>query len=64
MPQLSALYRRRMLEETNRAYAELHADTESWAAEIAERDAWDVTLQDGLAEQDTAPIHGEPWPVL
>ena len=48
MTEVSAEYRRRMLEETNRAYAALQATPQEWAAEVSEREAWDATLQDGL----------------
>lgn len=45
------LYRRqRFLEETNRAFEALRADTEAWRAEEEERGAWDTALSDGLAE--------------
>jgi hypothetical protein len=46
--ELTEEYRRRMLEETNRAYAALRADPLAWAEECAERAIWDITLQDGL----------------
>lgn len=43
------LYRRqRFLEEANAAFAALRADREGWAAEQAERAAWDATIADGL----------------
>jgi predicted transcriptional regulator len=39
---------RQFWEAVNRGYAELRADTEAWAAEEAERRAWDATLMDGF----------------
>jgi hypothetical protein len=55
MPQVLAeaideLYRRRFLDECNRAYARLKADPKAWRDEQAERRAWDVTLNDGLED--------------
>lgn len=41
---------RRMLEETNRAYAALRADPQAWAAEQAFRGGLENTLMDGLAD--------------
>jgi predicted DNA-binding ribbon-helix-helix protein len=41
---------RRMLEETNRAYAALRAEPEAWAAEQALRAELENTLMDGLAD--------------
>jgi hypothetical protein len=41
---------RRMLEETNRAYAALRADPEAWEAEQAFRAEMENTLMDGLAD--------------
>lgn len=46
---VEALRRQRFLEQVNAAYAALRADPRSWGAIEAERRAWDVTLQDGLA---------------
>ena len=56
MPQVLAdaveLYRRQtFLEDANRAYATLRQDAKAWAAEQAERAAWDTTLSDGLKEK-------------
>lgn len=43
------LYRRqRFLEESNRAFEALQANPEIWKTEQAEREAWDITLADGL----------------
>jgi predicted DNA-binding ribbon-helix-helix protein len=41
---------RRMLEETNRAYAALRAEPEVWAAEQAFRAELENTLMDGLTD--------------
>ena len=40
--------RQKFLEEANNAYAALRNNSEAWADEIEEREAWDVTLTDGL----------------
>ena len=45
-------YRRQyILEEANAAYAALRADPEAWREEQEERQAWDVTMADGLEDQ-------------
>ena len=42
-------YRRQVfLQEANQAYAALRNHSEAWQAELEEREAWDVTLSDGL----------------
>jgi len=42
-------YRRQcFLQKANEAYAALRENTEAWQEEIAEREAWDITLEDGL----------------
>jgi predicted transcriptional regulator len=42
-------YRRQvLLEQANQAYAALRNDSEAWLAELKEREAWDITLSDGL----------------
>ena len=38
--------------ELNNAYDRLRADPASWAAETAEREAWETTLADGLERDD------------
>jgi hypothetical protein len=48
--------RQRILEEASAAYAEMRSNPQAWAAEEAEREAWDNTLMDGLHE-DEAPTH-------
>lgn len=40
--------RQKFLEEANQAYVALRSNPEAWASEIEEREAWDVTLTDGL----------------
>lgn len=45
------LYRRqRLIAETNARYAALRDDSPAWADELREREAWDATLSDGLAD--------------
>jgi len=42
-------YRRQVfLQQANIAYAALRNNSEAWQAELQEREAWDVTLSDGL----------------
>ena len=50
---------RRLLDETNRAYAALRVDPDAWRDELAERAAWDVTLLDGLAPDECWAGEGE-----
>jgi len=46
------LYRRqRFLEESNRAFEALRANTTAWEEEEAERKAWDATLADDLEKE-------------
>jgi hypothetical protein len=40
--------KQKFLEEANQAYTALRNNPEAWAGEIKEREAWDVTLADGL----------------
>lgn len=40
--------RQRFLEEANQAFAALRNNPEAWQAEMEEREAWDITLTDGL----------------
>lgn len=42
------LRRRRLLEATNQAFAELKADKGAWDEETAERELWENTLSDGV----------------
>ena len=58
MTELTEEYRRRLLEATNQAYAALRADPVAWAEECAEREAWDVTLLDGLEPEPTEATPG------
>lgn len=41
--------RERLLDEINAAFGRLRADRTAWADEIAEREAWDDTVGDGLS---------------
>ena len=55
MPEILAeaideLYRKRFLDECNRAYKRLKADPKAWKQELAERKAWERTLSDGLED--------------
>jgi hypothetical protein len=45
-------YHKRLLEETNAAYARPRADPVAWAEELAERALWEVTLADGLEPEE------------
>lgn len=44
--------RQQVLAEINQGYAALRADAEAWQAELAQRAAWEATLQDGLEDED------------
>ena len=48
---IEALRRQRFLEQASQAYGELRKDKKAWAAEQAERKAWDKTLKDGLGKE-------------
>lgn len=48
---LEAYRRQQFLAACNDAYRKLRADPKAWAQELAEREAWDQTLSDGLEEQ-------------
>jgi hypothetical protein len=43
--------RQRVIDSTNRFYAELRADPEAWAEEQAERALWETSLLDGLQDE-------------
>lgn len=46
------LYRRQhFLEPSNQAFAALRANPEVWRTEHTERQAWDITLADGLERE-------------
>jgi hypothetical protein len=47
---IDQLYRKRFIDECNRAYARLRANPKAWKEELEERKAWDVTLADGLED--------------
>ena len=48
---IEALRRQRFLEQASQSYGELRKDKKAWAAEQAERKAWDKTLKDGLGKE-------------
>ena len=48
---IEALRRQRFLDQASQAYGELRRDKKAWAAEQAERKAWDKTLKDGLDKE-------------
>jgi len=46
-------YRRQFfLQKANEAYAALRENAETWQEEVKEREAWDITLGDGLRGDD------------
>ena len=47
---IDQLYRKRFLDECNRAYERLKGDPKGWQEELRERRAWDRTLSDGLED--------------
>ncbi len=48
-------YRRQcILEAANAAYAALRADPEAWREELREREAWETTLTDDVADDPEA----------
>jgi predicted transcriptional regulator len=47
---IDAYYREQFLADVNRAYAALRADPKAWAQELAEREAMEGTLADGLED--------------
>ena len=49
---LEAERRRRFFEGVNAAYEALRQDPVAWEEELAERKLWDVTLMDGLEEEE------------
>jgi predicted transcriptional regulator len=55
-------YGRQFWQAVNRGYAELRANPEAWAAEEAERRAWDGTLMDGLDPAERWADDGTPLP--
>jgi hypothetical protein len=53
-------YRRRhFLERVSLAYESLREDPAAWSEMQAERDAWDPTLKDGLAQDESWTEEGE-----
>jgi len=49
---IEAYRRQYFLQRANDAYADLRKNTEAWQEEIKEREAWDITLGDGLRRDD------------
>ena len=47
---VDAYSRKAFLDQCDRAYARLRQDPKAWAAELAERQAWDAALGDGLED--------------
>jgi predicted transcriptional regulator len=47
---IELLYRERFFDECDRAYQRLTADPKKWRQHLAEREAWDSTLLDGLED--------------
>lgn len=47
---IEVLRRSRLLDETSRAFEMLRSDPKAWRAELAERELWEATLGDDLAE--------------
>jgi len=47
---IDELYRKRFLDDCNRAYAALKKDPKAWEQELQERRAWEQTLSDGLED--------------
>ncbi len=43
--------REKLLEDANKAYAELQADPVAWQEELAERALWETTSADGLDDE-------------
>jgi hypothetical protein len=44
------LRRERVLDQTNAGYARLRRNKATWSRISGEREAWDITLGDGIAE--------------
>lgn len=55
---VEALRRQLFLERINAAYASLRADPKKWKRLEVEREAWDVTLGDGLGVSESRPRYG------
>jgi predicted transcriptional regulator len=47
---IDELYRKRFLDECNRAYGRLKGTSKAWKQELEERKAWEQTLDDGLED--------------
>ena len=48
---VEAYRRQRILELTNAAYAALRSDPRLWQEELEEREAWEITIADGLQDE-------------
>jgi hypothetical protein len=55
-------YNRQFWAAVDAGYAALRADPQAWAAEQAERRAWDATLADGLDPTERWADDGTPLP--
>lgn len=49
---VDAYYRQKLLEGMADDFAKLRSDPVAWAEELAERQAWDVTLSDGVEKDE------------
>lgn len=49
---IEAYRREAFIKACNDSYATLQKDPKAWADYVKEREAWDATLSDGLAEDD------------
>lgn len=49
---IEAYRRQYFLQKANDTYATLRENAETWQEEIKEREAWDVTLRDGLRRDE------------
>jgi hypothetical protein len=47
---IDELYRKRFLDDCNRAYDRLKADPKAWRREMSERKLWEAALGDGLED--------------
>ena len=48
---VEVLRRHRLLDATSDAFAALKKNPKAWKAELAEREAWDASLSDGLEDK-------------
>ncbi len=47
---LESYYRHLFLKKCSDAYSALKADNKAWKNELAEREAWDIAIDDGVEE--------------